>query len=256
MIAPLSLPTPLLRSSAPAAPAPAPAPVPQEPAGPRELLDLSTIDTAAEAAQLPLLEPAFQLSLAAAVVNSLMGPSSERQEICVVNKFPGTCVDTLFTLDLKNQGSPLTVSGSFNGTPITGQANLGDTVQWQGATGDNVEEVAVGPSLDQEAIRIDGRFGTVPASLAISPLMNGEIFEGVLTTGSLGGYDYKCETRIADTNAVMNGRGATTMTSKGHVGELEIDKTYTITATDRTWMFEGKGVNAGVEQDVFACLSL
>jgi len=243
----------MLRSSA-AAPAPAPAPAPQA-EGPRELLDLSTIDTAAEAAQLPLLEPAFQLSLAAAVVQSVLGGGSDRQEICVVNKFPGTCVDTLFTLDMKNQAAPLTVDGKFNGNPISGQATLGESVQWSGSTGENVEDIQVGPSLDQEAVRLEGRFGTVPASLALSPIMNGNVFEGVLTTGSLGGYDYKCETRLANGQALLEG-GATTMSSKGSVGELPIDKSYTITTTDRVWMFEGKGVNAGVEQDVFAALSL
>lgn len=253
MIAPLTQATPMLRSSA-AAPAPAPAPAPQA-EGPRELLDLSTIDTAAEAAQLPLLEPAFQLSLAAAVVSAMLGGASERQEICVVNKFPGTCVDTLFTLDMKNQAAPLSVEGKFNDTPISGSATLSDSVQWSGNTGDNVEDIQVGPSLDQEAVRLEGRFGSVPASLSLSPIMNGDIFEGVRTTGSLGGYDYSCETRLADGQALVDGRG-TTMVSKGSVGELPIDKSYSISISDRVWMFEGKGVNAGVEQDVFTALSL
>jgi hypothetical protein len=184
-----------------------------------------------------------------------MGASSERQEICVVNKFPGTCLDTLFTLNMKNTEAPLVAEGTFNGSPIKGTVSLGETAQWTGQMGSNQESVVVGPSLDQEAIHLAGTFGNVAADLTFRPVMNGQIFEGVSTTGTLGGYDYSCETRIADSRAVLNG-GNTTMTAQGSVGELSIDKSYTVNVTDRLWTIEGRGTNAGVEQDVFTALSL
>ena len=251
---------PLVSSTLSYRPQTAAAPPPQqtaEAAPPKELLDLSSIDCAAEAAQLPLLEPSFQLALTAAIVNTMLGAGSQRQEICVVNKFPGSKLDTLFTLDLSNPKAPLTAQGTFNDIPVKGSVVLGDTAQWTGQLGTNTETIEIGPSLDQgqEAIHLAGTFGTVPADLTFKPLMNGQIFAGVSTTGLLGGYDYLCETRIADSRAVLGG-GNTTMVAHGHVGDLEIDKNYTVSVSDGLWTIEGKGVNAGVEQDVFTALSL
>ncbi len=263
--------------TAPSNPAP-----PAQPAPPAESVDLNNIDCPIKAAQLPILEPSFQLGLAGAIAFAVMSGMSGGGAIPIVmidtnNKFgAGNDITNSYTFDLKDQANPVTANGFANSAPISGGVVLDEanqSVQWNGTVGNSAETLTFG--LDQTdpanpGLSIKGQFGSIDANLTLSLLgniqsMSGpEDFQGWQVNGTVGGQAYHVENRVTiNAEAQPDESGSIALgsfTSRGNLGENEISKDYNVTAqmtgSGITATATGTGLNAGENSNVSTTVTL
>jgi hypothetical protein len=210
MLTAISLPqiqTPALRTSQPA-PAPGPDPLP-----PGETIDLSSLDTPYKAAQLPILEPSFQLALAGGLAASIFaamngGPAPTVTAGMLAMLGPECLLETEYKIDI-NQATPITGSGNVHCKqhmdPISGSLTLGsESARWNGTIGGNAETLTF--SLDDgqtPSLNMSGWMGTVPVALNFSLIgdqnqlgRGPEAWEGYRVSGMVGGLPYETENRL------------------------------------------------------------
>ncbi|MBI3928201.1 MAG: hypothetical protein HY319_21840 [Armatimonadetes bacterium] len=252
------------RASSQAAPAKASAPA--------DSVDFSTIDSPVEAAQLPILEPSFQLSLAfgvmAAVMAGMGGGGVPLIEVAVESQSGGASVSANYALDFKDEQNPLKVSGTAGNEPISGGFAIDEqaqTVSWNGRIGNNDETLTFSADEQSESLRISGKFGQVPTDLRLSMMgQSAEDFQGFLVEGTVGGQEYVARTDLKPVENPEPGQdgGAkiATFSTRGHLGSAEISKDYTATAYQTgsgiTINVEGAGQNSGLEQQVNTTLTI
>lgn len=263
--------------TAPSNPAP-----PAQPAPPSETVDLSNIDCPIKAAQLPILEPSFQLGLAGAIAFAIMSGMSGGGGVPLVtidtnNQFGnGNDITNSYTFDLKDQANPLSVNGFANSAPISGGVVIdqaSQSLQYAGTVGNSPENLTF--SLDESnpsapGLNIKGQFGSIDANVTLSLLGNiesmqsPEDFQGWQVNGTIGGQAYHVENRLSiNQNAEPGQDGSIALgsfSSRGSLGENEISKDYTVTAqmtgSGITATATGSGVNAGVQSNVSTTVSL
>lgn len=261
MIAPTIVRTgnvPTLRT---AAPQPAQPQQPQASSAPVDSanLDFSAVNTAAEAAQAPILEPSFQLSLAAGLILSMASPMGGVPLIDIAMASDGDKVSSELRsmMDLKNAADPLSTTGEFAGqkleggltlNPLTGQA------RWQTQAGGVKEDLAITFDQQNQVLHLDGRIGEVEADLDLS-LLGGvglEEFQGFVVSGELGGQSYHSRADV-DMTGLGEG-GPATMNVRGKLGDQAIEKDYegvaAQTGSTITVAMQGAGTNAGNEQSI------
>ncbi len=217
---------------------------------------MATINTPVEALQLPILEPTFQLSLAAGLLLSLMSPMGGVPliDIMLNTDSQGAEVELNALMDLKNQENPLTVEGTIAGLDLSGQVTAspqGTGFSWAGQTGRNEELIEVGFDPATEELLILSQHGQVETDLRLA-LMGGadlETFEGFRVEGTVGGQPLTMVNQVEITE-----EGEASMATTGRLGERVIDKQYEgvamPTGSGITMMLEGTGVNGDVDQYV------
>lgn len=265
-------------STAPTAPArqAAPQAAPAAPA-PTESVDLSTIDTPAKAAALPILDASVQLGLAAGIAAAVMagmgGGSAPLISLDIASKTAGQESSMQITIDPKNESDPVTSSGTFAGQPVSGSLKIdqaNEQVSWIGKIGNNPEELHfAGLDQDAQSLKLNVKLGTVEGTVNFSPLKGDagpDDYQGYRIQGELGGQPYQVDTIIDIPESLKrqeppeNGRVETTMTSKGFLGTESIQKEYTLvgqmTSGGIVVEVNGTGTTAGIAQEVQAVLTV
>lgn len=280
--------TAVIRNSQPTQPQ-QPAPPTQEPAPqpPAESIDLSSLDCPTKVAQLPILEPAFQLAIAGGIAGAIfaaMGGGGIAPSITVgvgsiLNE--QAMIGAEYKFDLNNMEAPITSEGVIatesSETPIAGSVKLDQatqSVQWNSTIGNNEEKLTFTAVEDQNnpGINVAGTIGSIPVNLnfglldSIEQLQNNPTsVSGYTVSGTVGDLPYKLENRITvdesslPTEPPAVGQEFTfgTMQSRGNLGDLAISKDYTIggsveSNTSVALYAFGEGTNAGVQQQVGA----
>lgn len=245
---------------APQAPTPPPArtnPAPQQTPPEGDKIDLSSVvDTAQKAAQLPILDTGLQMGIASAVaVAILSGMGGATAATSIQVDYQSQVADNTqnlqyqFDLGAVGQGAqPIQVSGDINGKPVQGGLNLDEQAQalkWQANLGGVTEAYQFGPSASNEKVDglvLQGKLGNVDADLRFSVLgdldnPSMETINGYQVKGTLDGYDYNATTtyQLSEemSKAVRPEPGQTinigTVSTVGNLGELGINRQYTIT---------------------------
>jgi hypothetical protein len=239
-------------------------------------IDLSSIDTPQKAAQLPILDPGFQLGLAGGIAATIMaamgGGTAPVMELNYQSKSGANETNLNYAADVNAQqtgASPLTVSGTHNGQPVSGGLVLDEAAQaltWTAQFGSSQEAYSFGPGGTQQVpeLVLQGKLGNVDANLSFSVLgdvqnPNPETIQGYKVSGTLGGEAYESTTLFQinpETFAMQQppapGQNVNvgTVSTTGHLGQLPIDRQYSIDAqmTDSSIVATatGGGVNAGI----------
>lgn len=254
------------RAEQPAPPAP-PAPAPQP-----DTLDFSKIDCPVKAALLPINEPALQLGLAAGVMFAVLagahGGAIPLITLELASKSADKLTNVTYSLDLKDQQNPLSVSGDVDGQAVSDSFSLDEksqTAKFSGAIGASKTELSLGLDEDTQALKVSGKLGDVDVNLSYSAIMdpNGKDgLRGLHTEGTLGGQAYSVDTRF-DTQKLTRGGSKdepAKMTVRGKLGDADISKDYTISTNQMPSGAEidvaGSGTTAGVPQEVNMKLTL
>ncbi|MBT9582066.1 hypothetical protein IV102_01885 [bacterium] len=246
------------------------------PANPVDGIDLSQVDTAQKAAQLPILDPGFQLGLAGAIaglVLSSMGGSGSAEVSLDYSSQSGANESKLhYGFSADNLDQAIAVSGTYNGQPVGGGLVVDPATQglnWKAELGANLEDYTFaldGPTQTSEIeLLLRGKLGSVDADLKFSVLgdvsnPSPDTIEGYKVSGTLGGRAYEAVTRYALNpdlgNMPQPPVGQTlniaTVTTTGSLGDLEINRQYEITGQlnsqdSLTATASGGGVNAGID---------
>ena len=194
-------------------------------------LDFVEIDTPEEALQSPLLEPSFQLSLAAGLLLSMAarGGGVPIIDISLETQGERQSVDLHATLDLSRQDTPVTSEGTVNGqdfrASITPDPRTGAT-RWQTQGHQTSDDLVLGMDPNTGAIAMHGRIGKVKTDLKMSLIggSNLEEFQGFVVEGQVGGYAYRTVNKV-ELAALTTGDPAT-MNVRGRLGDLAIEKDY------------------------------
>ena len=232
-------------------------------------IDISNIDTAQKAAQLPILDPGFQLSMAGgiavAIFSGMAGGSTPAIEIGYQKQSGANDVNLQYTIETKGD-QPLTLSGSYNGQPASGALVIDNSnagVGWTSKLGTNSEDYRFSADVEPKdaALHLDGTLGSVEAHLAFHVLgdmenPNPDTIHGYKVDGTLGGVPYEATTLFhLNQQALANPDGhidVGTMDTTGNLGGLSIDKHYIVSADveqdsrNGVATIVGSGVNAGV----------
>ncbi|MBT9588059.1 hypothetical protein IV102_32280 [bacterium] len=259
--------------------APAKTEAPQPAVCPRPMpdsIDLSSIDTPQKAAQLPILDPSFQLGLAGGIAATIMaamgGGTAPQMQLNYQSQTGANQTNLTYSADINAQqtgASPLTVSGTHNGQAVSGGLVIDDAAQaltWKAQFGTSQEAYSFGPGGTQQApeLVLKGMLGSVEANLNFSVLgdvqnPNPDTIQGYKVSGTLGGESYESTTlfNLNPEVATMQQPPAQgqnvnigSITTTGHLGQLPIDKQYTVEAqmsdTSIVAVASGGGLNAGV----------
>lgn len=248
---------------------------PASPAPPADQADISRIDTAAKAAALPIMDPAVQLGLAAGVAaiiySAMAGGGVPLITLDVLDKAGSKHVHANYTLDAKDQQSPIKVSGDLSGEPVSGGLKVdeeAEKVSWQGQLGQNAEELHFAADPENEALRVECKFGEVEGSLEFTPIRGqrgDDDFKGYRVEGTLGGQPYFVDTTFElpedlQRKAAEGERLEAKMHASGKLGDLDISKDYTIvgqqTGSGLTIEVNGSGTTAGIPQEVSVNLAI
>jgi hypothetical protein len=257
-----------IRPAAMPRPAAAPPAATSPPSQPADTLDLSKIDCPTKAALLPALEPAVQLGVVAGIMFAVMSGAQSGAVPLVSVDVGSKSADKLMTLhydlDMKNGQCPLSGAGTIGGQDATASLSIGADNQGailKDTIGGSSSELAIG--VDQQGVRLtaQGRLGDVAVDLSFAPIQGSggkDDFKGFHVEGQLGGQAYVMDNQF-DPNRAMDGQQAH-MTSRGKLGDQEIAKDYTITASQSKSGMEvdiaGSGTTAGIAQEVQVRMAL
>ncbi|MBM3464779.1 MAG: hypothetical protein FJX76_21990 [Armatimonadetes bacterium] len=248
---------------------PVPAVCPQPPQPPTDALDFSKIDSPLKAALLPVNEPALQIGLVAGIMFAVMsapGGAVPLVTVDMASKSADKLMNASYSLDLKDESNPLTVTGDVAGQPLSDSFTLDEATQsanFTGQIGNNPTSLTLGLELATESLLISGKLGDVEQNVRYSTIKgpNGDDnLRGIHAEGTIGGQEYKADT-LFDAQALASGaQEEAQMTVRGSLGGLEISKDYTVTATQMPSgaeiAFKGTGSTAGVAQEVDVKLTL
>ncbi len=266
-----------------------PAPPTQEPAPqpPADGIDLSSLDCPYKVAQLPILEPAFQLAMAGGIAGAIfaaMGGGGISPTITVgmgsiLNE--NTMIGAEYKFDLNNQSTPITSEGvvatESSEAPMAGSISFNQEsqqVEWKSTIGNSAENLTFKLNEDQAnpGINVSGTCGSIPVNLNFGLLDTVEQIQnnptqvsGYTVSGTVGDLPYKVENRFTidesslPTEPPAVGQEFTfgTIQTRGSLGDQEISKDYTVggsveSNTSVALFAFGEGTNAGIQQQVGA----
>lgn len=222
--------------------------------------DFVDIDTPAEAVHSPLLEPSFQLSLAAGLILSSVAASGGVPLVDVdmasQSRYQDLEVNSL--MDLKRTERPVSLDGDANGSAfkagITVDPETG-VARWHKTGGQSSDDVILGVDPTSGAIAMHGRIGEVESHLKLTMMggLNPQEFEGFIVEGTIGGQKYRTVNNV-DLSGLAGDAGPATMTVRGSLGDRVISKDYegvaAQTGSSITVGIEGRGLQAGQQQSV------
>ncbi|MGE0491620.1 MAG: hypothetical protein AB7S38_20580 [Vulcanimicrobiota bacterium] len=219
-------------------------------------VELSQVDSAVEALCLPILEPTFQLSLAAGYLLSLRAAGGHAPLIDIVlhSQAAGSHTNIHSVLDLTNAKDPIQVDGQVAGQAVSGQVTMdpaGRGISWAGARGVQAERGQLGFDPAAQALTLQAEFGAVKADLSFKLLGGSGLksFQGFEVSGTVDGQPYHSLNRFA-----MQPDGQATLSCDGQLADSPISKQYRgqleQTGSSISLNLQGSGNSAGVEQQV------
>ena len=219
-------------------------------------VELSQVDNAVEALCLPILEPTFQLSLAAGYLLSLRaaGGHAPLIDIALHSQAAGSDTSIHSVLDLTNAKNPIQVDGQVAGQSVSGQVTMdpaGRGISWAGLRGAQSEHGQLGFDPASKALTLEAEFGGVKADLRFKLLGGAGLksFQGFEVSGTVDGQPYQSVNRFA-----MQPDGQATFSCDGQLADSPIHKQYQgqleQTGSSISLNLQGSGNSAGVEQQV------
>lgn len=212
-----------------------------------------------QAAQLPILDPAFQFGIGLGVLASMMGgphAMSPLVELRVDSSQGGNDLRANYSVDLDRSYDPVRGSGTSNGAAFSEKANLVEgKLYWDPQNGGSGMVMQVND--DERSIQMSGQLSGVNANLRLAPFFgaDGQV-EGIETKGVLNGEQYLMRSTI-DVEGLLSGQAGHSgeMHVVGLVGGQAVEKSYDV-GVDRGVRGElrlrarGSGLNAGEPQAV------
>ncbi|MBI3925145.1 MAG: hypothetical protein HY319_06360 [Armatimonadetes bacterium] len=260
MITSVSMPAPIAASTPTAPPA---APPSDELPADQVRVDFTRIETPQKVVQLPVMDPAFQLTLALGFVSAaLLGGFSgivPRVGVDVVSQSGGIEIRSHHDIDIGNASQPIRGDGTVGDQCCRSSVALQEStgsLTWSETIGASGADLQVAVSGDQQILQVRGNVGEVPAQLQVEPLTGtGDELIGFHTTGQLGGRPYTLDTLIRGADGSTSPQaGSGKLLVRGHADGSTIVKDYDFSIEERedglSAMLHGGGMNAGVPQAV------
>jgi pimeloyl-ACP methyl ester carboxylesterase len=220
------------------------------------------------AAQLPVLDPAFQFGLGLGVLAALMGGPHAISPLVTldVNSTQGeSSLAANYTVDMDRSHDPVRGSGTNNGSSFAEKANLVDSkLYWSSQNGALSSGMVMEVNNDERSIQLSGQLSGVNANLRIAPFLDasGNI-EGIETKGTLNGEQYFMKSTV-DVEGLLSGnptRRDGAMHVVGLVNGQAVEKSYDVSVhrsrgKDLHFTARGAGLNAGLAQSVSVDVSV
>lgn len=200
----------------------------------------------ATAAQMPLLDPAFQFGLGLGVLAAMMGGPKEALplvDIAMDTSKGGNKIQANYNVDLALDDNQVQGSGLVNGTPFVETARLNEgKLHWKSATGLAASGLVMEVGEDEQSITMKGTLGGVETDLTLSMFADEDgHLTGIKTTGALNGEPYSVKSTV-DVEGLLAGRPMHHghMHTEGLVNGEPIVKTYLVDAHRRSTGMEFK----------------
>lgn len=236
---------------------------PDPPEDPRDELDpigLGQINTVEKAMQLPIMDPAFQATLAMGIAGRALGAAfgvpinvSIRGSAASDQTAPSISQVSLGPNHSSHGGL---VAGNYfvaGGLEVDAEAG---TARWTSRFANTNVDLTFTMDQENEQLVMEGHLGSVPARLVYTGEATEDGGAVLHADGQLGGKAYAVDTKLDEIPDTDSGVDVFNIVSRGTVGDLSVDKTYTGTVsadTDNmsgTLEIRGEGQNAGHQQQV------
>lgn len=222
----------------------------------------ASLEAVQQAAQLPILDPAFQFGLGMGVLAAMMGgPYAATPLVSLkVNSTQGeNDLSADYTVDMDRQHDPIRGSGSNNNGAFSEKANLVEgKLYWNSQNGVLNSGMVMEVNEDERSIQLSGQLSGVNANLRIAPFLDNEgNIQGIETKGTLNGEQYFMKSTL-DVQALLAGnaeRRDGNMHVVGLVNGQAVEKSYDVSVhrsrgKELHLTAQGAGLNAGQTQAV------
>ena len=212
-----------------------------EPINQEDGLDMIEMDTPEEAAQHPLLDPAAQLAIAAAIAGQAVGLPNV--SVMLSSRFNNGYAILSGVPDPASKSVGL--AGAVNQGQLQGQVYADDSseqVTWAGVSGNNYEGLEITVNQERGVANVRGFLGQIPVRLEMSNVGN-----SLVTTGMLAETPF----HTVATLTPADGRDGilARLDVSGNLGDKEISKHHTLSLegdeNNGSLNIDGSGVNAG-----------
>lgn len=185
---------------------PPPAQESQEPPGSVDEVDLRVIDSAAKAAQLPIMDPAVQLAIGLGISVAAQGGVAVGLTVAgsALSVF-GESTPMISHYDITEQGGQ---SFGMVGAEVSREnfiVSEDGGVVWSGGYGANSSRLEFNPIEGTQKVRVHGHLGSVDADLEMEFLLNDDGITGTHMAGKLGGDRYLVESIMVQDKMMVRG---------------------------------------------------
>jgi pimeloyl-ACP methyl ester carboxylesterase len=216
-----------------------------------------------QAAQLPVLDPAFQFGLGMGVLAALMGGPNAITPLVTLDVSSTQGQNALaanYTVDMERSHDPVRGSGTNNHGSFAEKANLVEgKLYWNSQSGALSSGMVMQVNEDERSIQLAGQLSGVDANLRIAPFLDSQgNIEGIETKGTLNGEQYFMKSTI-DVEGLLSGKPSRrdgAMHVVGLVNGKAVEKSYDVSVhrsratKDLHLTAKGTGLNAGQAQSV------
>ena len=214
------------------------------------------------AAQLPILDPAFQFGLGLGVLGAMMGGphgATPLVEVSINSTQGQNTLQAQYMVDLDRSHDPVRGSGSNGNGAFAEKANLVDgKLYWNSQSGSLASGMVMEVNDDERSLQLSGQLSGVNANLRLAPILDSQgNLSGVETKGTLNGEQYFMKSTL-DVEALLAGsseRRDGNMHVVGLVNGQTVEKRYDVSVhrsrgQDLHLTASGSGLNAGQSQQV------
>jgi pimeloyl-ACP methyl ester carboxylesterase len=222
----------------------------------------ATLEQVRQAAQLPVLDPAFQFGLGMGVLAAMMGgPHAATPLVTLkVNSTQGESnLQADYTVDMDRSHDPVRGSGTNSNGSFSEKANMVEgKLYWNSVGGALSSGMVMEVNEDERSIQLSGQLSGVNANLRIAPFLDAQgNVEGIETKGTLNGEQYFMKSTL-DVEGLLSGdpkRRDGSMHVVGLVHGQAVEKRYEVSVhrsrgKDLHFTAQGAGLNTGETQAV------
>ncbi len=223
-------------------------------------IDFANLETPQKVAQLPIMDPGFQLALAlgysAALALYHLRGVIPVVALDMVSRSGGVGIRYQYSIDLANTLHPVFGQGKVAGQEAESSVEYqeqGKVFTWRESIGklDSALEACWGELAEGPFIK--GKIGEVSSELSVTPLMDGKgRLIGYNTSGLLGGEPYCVDVLLRGLDSPERSEGEILV--RGHADGDSIIKDYHLSIEagnrDLSAAIQGAGLNAGMPQSV------
>jgi hypothetical protein len=202
-------------------------------------LDFIRIDNPQEVALLPALDPAVQFAMWTAFSSAAM-TGLPHVDLTVEGDVAGRLMSIAYHVDRSRMAG----EGFIGASHVNERANEPETgvpvVHVTGKIGQSEERFDI--SIREDGYHLDGQFGTIPVNVTINfeePLPDTDEPQFLTMRGTIGPEAYEMKTHLGGLNE--RGEGNPVLQATGHLGNLPIQKTYTMVADGPDGVLEVRG---------------